>query len=163
MPIRRRGSLARRHPERRVEPPIIVPGAFEEQVQAALDRLPPEFAVLLDSVAVVVEDVPTPDQARDADGDADGWLYGIYDGTPLNAWGADQVPFPNVITLFRVRSRRTSPIPTSWPGRISAPWSTSWRTTPASMTPGSRSWATTEPGTRAASAAGPGPRCRRTR
>ncbi len=73
--------------------------------------LPPEFAVLLDSVAVVVEDLPTPDQARDADGDPDGWLYGIYDGTPLNTWGADQVPFPNVITLFRIPLEEDFPDP----------------------------------------------------
>ncbi len=111
MPIRRRGSLARRHPDRRTEARATRPGAFEDQVQAALDRLPAEFAVLLDSVAVVVEDLPTADQARDVDGDPDGWLYGIYDGTPLNTWGADQVPFPSVITLFRVPLQEDFPDP----------------------------------------------------
>jgi predicted Zn-dependent protease with MMP-like domain len=100
MPIRRRGTLASRHPERRVTPATPSPGSFERQVQSALDDLPPEFARLLDSVAVVVEDLPDP--SLDTRSDEDGWLYGIYEGTPLNAWGADQVPFPNVITLFRI-------------------------------------------------------------
>jgi predicted Zn-dependent protease with MMP-like domain len=102
MPIRRRGSLSRRHPERRAPASRSGPGAFEAQVQAALDGLPPEFQRLLDNVAVVVEDLPSPDQSIDAGDDPEGWLYGIYEGTPLNAWAADQVPFPNVITLFRI-------------------------------------------------------------
>jgi predicted Zn-dependent protease with MMP-like domain len=86
------------------------PDAFERQVAAALDSLPPEIARLLETVAVVVDDLPTPEQAADSD-DPDGWLYGLYEGTPLIEWGADQVPFPNVITLFRIPLQEDFPDP----------------------------------------------------
>jgi hypothetical protein len=29
-------------------------------------------------------------------------LYGLYEGTPRTEWGADLVPFPNKITLYRI-------------------------------------------------------------
>ena len=82
MPIRRRASLAHRHPQRRVPDRWLdQPGEFERVVQEALDGLPSEFGRLLDNVVVVVEDLPTPDQARSGDA-LDGWLYGLYEGTP---------------------------------------------------------------------------------
>lgn len=49
----------------------------------------------------MVEDLPSPEQARSG-GASDGWLYGLYEGTPLIDPFADQVAFPNVITLFRI-------------------------------------------------------------
>ncbi len=106
MPIRRRGTRGRRPQRRLTAEGDIRDGAdgrdsFELQVQAALDGLPPAIARLLDNVAVVIAELPRPDQSAGAD-DPDGWLYGIYEGTPLTEWGADDVPFPNVITLFRV-------------------------------------------------------------
>ena len=110
MPIRRRGTLARRHPERRSSAPATGADSFEQQVQAALDGLPGDIARLLATVAVVVEDLPSPDQVQGTD-DPDGWLYGIYEGTPLIEWGADQVPFPNVITLFRIPLQEDFPDP----------------------------------------------------
>ena len=110
MPIRRRGARARRHPSDRVTTRATPSDAFERQVQAALDELPPEIARLLDTVAIVVEDLPSPDQAAGSD-DPDGWLYGIYEGTPLIEWGADSVPFPNVITLFRIPLQEDFPDP----------------------------------------------------
>jgi predicted Zn-dependent protease with MMP-like domain len=100
MALRRRGSLARQHPRRRAEPSgSRPPDAFERLVADALDGLPADAQRLLGAVAIVIEDWPTPDQARS--GDADGWLYGLYEGTPIVEYAADQVPFPNKITLFR--------------------------------------------------------------
>ena len=110
MPIRRRGTRARRHAQHRVTAGATGPDAFERQVEAALDGLPPEIARLLETVAVVVQDLPTPEQSADSD-DPDGWLYGIYEGTPLIEWGADGVPFPNVITLFRIPLQEDFPEP----------------------------------------------------
>jgi len=110
MPIRRRGTLARRHATHRASTRAGGLDAFERQVQAALDGLPPEIARLLDTVAVVVEDLPSPEQSAGSD-DPDGWLYGIYEGTPLIEWGADSVPFPNVITLFRIPLQEDFPDP----------------------------------------------------
>jgi predicted Zn-dependent protease with MMP-like domain len=102
MPVRRRAALAHRHPRRRVPDPWEdTPGAFERAVQEALDGLPPQFSRLLANVAVVVEDQPTAEQAHAA-GATDGWLYGLYDGTPATEPWADHVVAPNVITLFRI-------------------------------------------------------------
>ncbi len=102
MPIRRRAALAHRHPDRRAPDRWSdAPGSFERVVQEALEGLPPPFSGLLGNVAVVVEDWPTPEQAR-AGGAPDGWLYGLYDGTPATEPWADHVVAPNVITLFRI-------------------------------------------------------------
>jgi predicted Zn-dependent protease with MMP-like domain len=102
MPVRRRAALAHRHPERRVPDPWRdAPGRFERVVQEALDGLPPPFSGLLANVAVVVEDLPTPEQSR-AGGAPDGWLYGLYEGTPATEPWAEHVVAPNVITLFRI-------------------------------------------------------------
>ncbi|MET0771575.1 MAG: metallopeptidase family protein [Candidatus Limnocylindrales bacterium] len=102
MPVRRRAALAHRHPGRRVPDRWAdAPGSFERVVQEALEGLPAPFAGLLANVAVVVEDWPTPEQARDG-GAPDGWLYGLYDGTPATEPWADHVVAPNVITLFRI-------------------------------------------------------------
>lgn len=104
MPLRRRGALSRRHPARRSPDPgpsNRPPDAFERTVAEALDSLPPDAQRLLANVAVVIEDWPTPDQAWEGTGEEDGWLYGLYEGTPIVEYGADLVPFPNKITLFR--------------------------------------------------------------
>lgn len=102
MPVRRRAALAHRHPRRRVPDRWEdAPGDFERVVQDALEGLPPQFQRLLADVAVVVEDQPTPEQAR-AGGAPDGWLYGLYVGTPATDPWADHVVAPNVITLFRI-------------------------------------------------------------
>jgi predicted Zn-dependent protease with MMP-like domain len=110
MPLRRRGGLARRHPERRVALPE-EPGhrPFEELVEHALDNLPAPFAALLDSVAIVIEDEPSTEEARRS-ASAQG-LYGLYEGTPLIAYAADQVPFPNKITLYRLALEEDFPDP----------------------------------------------------
>ena len=101
MPLRRRGALARRHPDRRATTPVRPEDAFERLVEQALDGLPPEISRLLSSVAVVIADWPTVEQ-NEIGGEDEGWLYGLYEGTPLAEYAADQVPFPNKITLFRV-------------------------------------------------------------
>ena len=102
MPLKRKGELARQHPDRRVEltPKQHVP--FETLVERALDSLPQDFAKLLDDVAIVIEDAPTAEQARYAGTEGGGWLYGLYEGVPATEWGADYVALPNKISLFRL-------------------------------------------------------------
>ena len=110
MPVRRRGSQARRHPDRRTSWPwSAAPGAdgayldpFERAVEDAIDGLAPPLQRLLDRVAIVIADEPSRQQRREQDLAPDETLYGLYEGTPLVAWGADEVPFPNKITLFRI-------------------------------------------------------------
>jgi predicted Zn-dependent protease with MMP-like domain len=116
MPIRRRGSLARRHPARRAVLPDTAGTSdqgfepFERLVEHALDGLAPAFQQLLENVAIVVEDEPTPDQSHDARGGQFG-LYGLYEGTPVAEYAADLVPFPNKISLFRLALEEDFPDP----------------------------------------------------
>jgi predicted Zn-dependent protease with MMP-like domain len=100
--MRRRGDLARRHPERRVRVPEPRHVPFEILVEEALEDLPPEFRRLLEDVAIVIEDVPDADQSEAGGAEDDGWLYGLYEGVPATEWGADMVAFPNKISLFRI-------------------------------------------------------------
>jgi predicted Zn-dependent protease with MMP-like domain len=110
MPIRRRGQLSRRHPARRVRPEAREHVPFETLVEQALDELPADFARLLEDVAIVIEDSPSPDQAA-LGGTPDGWLYGLYEGVPATEWGADWVALPNKITLFRLPLETDFPDP----------------------------------------------------
>ncbi len=60
------------------------------------------FAAALHEVAIVVEDQPTRAQLRENGLGPDETLYGLYEGVPRTEWGADWVPVPNKITLFRL-------------------------------------------------------------
>ena len=71
---------------------------LEGLVIAALEQLPSEFRERLGSVAIVIEDEPT--QAQLASVGAGG-LFGLYQGVPRTAYGADQAAVPSKITLFR--------------------------------------------------------------
>ena len=51
------------------------------------------------------------EQRRDQHLADDETLYGLYEGTPLVAWGADEVPFPNKITIFRLPLEADHPDP----------------------------------------------------
>jgi predicted Zn-dependent protease with MMP-like domain len=80
---------------------------LEAFVFEALEALPPEFRDRLGSVATVIEDEPT--SAQLASVGARG-LYGLYQGVPRTAYGADQAALPSKITIFRgplMRSYRT--------------------------------------------------------
>jgi predicted Zn-dependent protease with MMP-like domain len=79
--------------------------AFGDLVAAAVDRLPAEFRARLGSVAIVVEDEPTPDQlaATGAQG-----LFGLYQGVPRTAFGADGAAVASKITIFRGPLMRAS-------------------------------------------------------
>ena len=101
MPIRRRGSQARRHPGRRAPQASTRLDPFERTVQRALDGLPADARRLLENVAVVIEDEPSARQRREEELAPDETLYGLYEGTPIVEYGAGWVPFPNKITIFR--------------------------------------------------------------
>jgi len=77
--------------------------AFADLVVTALERLPAQFRERLGSVAVVVEDEPTDAQlaATRARG-----LFGLYEGVPRTAFGADRAPIASKITIFRGPLRR---------------------------------------------------------
>ncbi len=114
MPIKRRGNQARRQYGRRVDVPPLpdeLHRPFEDLVADALDALPDNIARLLDNVAIVVEDEPSPEMLRET-GMAPGQsLYGLYEGVSPVVYGADLVPFPNKITLFRLILEEDFPEP----------------------------------------------------
>ena len=114
MPIRRRGLQHRRRPARRVT--IGWPAgprhvSFEQLVEVALDDLPAPFDRLLDNVAIVIEDEPSPEQLRFSDMRAGDTLYGLYEGVPAIEYGAYFVPVPNKISLFRLPLEEDFPDP----------------------------------------------------
>jgi len=77
--------------------------AFGDLVVAALERLPAQFRDRLGSVAVVVEDEPTTAQLAATGA---GGLFGLYQGVPRTALGADRAPIASKITIFRGPLRR---------------------------------------------------------
>ena len=75
---------------------------FEVLVDRALAAIPAPFRTALDEVAIVIADEPTPEQLRENGVGPDETLYGLYEGVPLNEWGADWAVEPNRILLFRL-------------------------------------------------------------
>jgi predicted Zn-dependent protease with MMP-like domain len=85
-----------------------IDAVFDAAIQRAIARLPEPFAERLGTVAIVIEDEPS--QAQLASVGAAG-LYGLYQGVPRTAFGADAAPIPSKITIFRgplVRAHRDS-------------------------------------------------------
>jgi len=112
MAVRRRGSQARRHPRRRASLPAdlgLRHESFERLVEQALDELPPGVQRLLDNVAIVIDDEPSFEQL--AQGEDEYGLYGLYEGVPATAYGADWAIGPNKITLFRLPLEQDFPDP----------------------------------------------------
>jgi predicted Zn-dependent protease with MMP-like domain len=73
-------------------------------VSDALDRLPDEFAELMENIAIQIEDRPDDDTLRDLDLDPrSDTLYGLYTGVPLDergGWYGNVLP--DVILLYRL-------------------------------------------------------------
>ncbi len=72
---------------------------IEGMVIDALERLPAPFRDQLGSVAIVIEDLATPEQLALVDAHG---LYGLYQGVPRTRWSADGAPTPSKITIFRI-------------------------------------------------------------
>ncbi len=80
---------------------------IEALVIEALEALPAPFRDRLGSVAIVIEDEATPEQLASVRAHG---LYGLYQGVPRTAFGADGAAVPSKITIFRgplVRANRT--------------------------------------------------------
>lgn len=72
-------------------------GDFEDLVSRAIDQVPSPFAEQLDSVAIVVEDAPAPALLEELGVTG---LFGLYQGVPRTAWGADGAALPSKITIY---------------------------------------------------------------
>ena len=80
---------------------------IEAMVVDALDQLAAPFRHQLGSVAIVIEEEPTPEQLASVGARG---LYGLYQGVPRTQYSADASPSPSKITIFRgplVRANRT--------------------------------------------------------
>lgn len=58
---------------------------FEKLVQQAIADLPPPYAKLMESIAVVVEEEPPEEVLQDLELEDEGDLLGLYQGQPLAA------------------------------------------------------------------------------
>jgi predicted Zn-dependent protease with MMP-like domain len=91
----------------RPQNPIPTDGVdFDAVIDRTIDGLPNAFAERLGSVAIVLEDEPTPEQLASVGA---GGLFGLYQGVPRTRWGVDNVPIPSKITLFRGPLTRANP------------------------------------------------------
>ncbi len=74
---------------------------FEALAERAMERLPPEFAKLLDNIAVVVEDEPDPELKREMGMDDEEELLGLYQGVPLGERETGYSALPDQVVLYR--------------------------------------------------------------
>lgn len=78
--------------------PEIDEATFEDWVFEALDEIPERFKAGLGSLAVLIEDEPTPEQLARLGVPG---MYGLFEGVHRGVLGADWVLQPSRITIFR--------------------------------------------------------------
>jgi len=114
MPKQRRGSRAAR-PLPGALPQALPAGtrppSFEVLVERALAGIPEPFRPALRQVAIVIEDEASDEQLDAGGVRPGGELYGLYEGVPRTAWGADLAAIPNKISLFRLPLEADFPDP----------------------------------------------------
>jgi len=105
MPKHRRGSRAA-HSLSDVPPTVLPAGSrppsFELLVEQALATIPDRFRPALRDVAIVIEDRASEAELESGGVRPGGELYGLYQGVPRTAWGADLAAIPNKISLYRL-------------------------------------------------------------
>ena len=77
--------------------------AFRKLVEESLDSIPRKFKELIQNVAVLVEDFPSPDTIRTMGLRSKYDLFGLYHGVPLDKRGSyyGNVP-PDVILIYQI-------------------------------------------------------------
>jgi predicted Zn-dependent protease with MMP-like domain len=75
---------------------------FERLVERALDSLPPEFARVLENVAVVIEDEPTAEELESVGLDPErDELFGLYQGVPQSVRDSFYGELPDRVVIYR--------------------------------------------------------------
>ena len=75
---------------------------FERLVARALDSLPPDFARLLENVAVVIEEEPTAEELESVGLDPKrDELFGLYQGVPRSERDSFYDELPDRIVVYR--------------------------------------------------------------
>ena len=75
---------------------------FQALINAALNELPGEHVKNIKNVAILYEDVPTPDQRQKLQLRNDQTLLGLYEGIPLSRRQGMTRLLPDKITLFKL-------------------------------------------------------------
>jgi predicted Zn-dependent protease with MMP-like domain len=75
---------------------------FNELVNEAVAKLPKTHLNSLKNVALVVEDLPTPEQRIKLELRNDQTLLGLYEGVPLSQRQGLQKVLPDKITLYKI-------------------------------------------------------------
>ncbi|HVV66622.1 MAG TPA: metallopeptidase family protein [Candidatus Saccharimonadales bacterium] len=75
---------------------------FQQLINEALTELPGEHAKNIKNVAILYEDIPTPEQREQNHLRHDQTLLGLYEGTPLSQRQGMTRLLPDKITLFKV-------------------------------------------------------------
>lgn len=76
---------------------------FSRLVEEALDEFPQRFQRLIENLAVVVEDVASPQDAARVGVKHPMQLLGLYTGLPFTQWGRDSAAhLPDVIKIYRL-------------------------------------------------------------
>lgn len=83
---------------------------FDKVVKEVLRTLPPALRKALDTVQIVVQEYPTPQQIESVGLEPGETLYGIFEGESLleKRW-SDPNPFPDRVVLFRGPLERDFP------------------------------------------------------
>jgi predicted Zn-dependent protease with MMP-like domain len=74
---------------------------FQELINKALQELPGDHIKNIKNVAILYEEVPTPEQREKLALRNDQTLLGLYEGVPLSQRQGMQRLFPDKITLFK--------------------------------------------------------------
>lgn len=74
---------------------------FQGLINEALAELPGEHAKNIKNVAILYEDIPTPEQRQQNHLRPDQTLLGLYEGTPLSQRQGMTRLLPDKITLFK--------------------------------------------------------------
>lgn len=74
---------------------------FQRLIDEALGELPGEHVKNIKNVAILYEDVPTPEQRQQTKLRPDQTLLGLYEGTPLSQRQGMTRLLPDKITLFK--------------------------------------------------------------
>ncbi len=75
---------------------------FQRLIGQALTELPGEHVKNIRNVAILYEDVPTPEQREKLRLGGNQTLLGLYEGTPLSQRQGMTRLFPDKITLFKI-------------------------------------------------------------
>ena len=75
---------------------------FQQLINQALESLPGEHVKNIENIAILFEDVPTPEQRQQLALRHDQTLLGLYEGVPLPHRQGTTKLLPDKITLFKL-------------------------------------------------------------